>query len=232
MTLAGSGKKVVSVRQQQQRLKALKREQSRQMLLESLEGRQLMAAGPQLIGVQPNEGTLLQNGTVLHVSPRELVFRFDDATAIDAATLSGIQLTRAGADGIFERAYISTDLGTGGLVVLDFAAATPGLSGNGIELRFTKVSRTDSSLPVLTVEGQRINIEVNTNPAFKTNAQDLLTAFSSNSAASALVLATRLRGSQFTPIADTVPVGTVLTLDGANAASASTNLNAGPNLQV
>ncbi len=232
MTLAGSGKKVVSVREQQKRLKELKREQSRKMLLESLEGRQLMAVGPQLIGVQPNEGTLLQNGTVLHVSPKELVFRFDDSAAIDASTLSGIQLTRAGADGIFERAYISTDLGTGGQVVLDFAAATPGLSGNGIELKFTKVSRTDSSLPVLTVEGQRINIEVNTNPLFKTSAADLLTAFSNSGPASSLVLATRLRGSQFTSIADTVPTTQVLTLSGANAAKASTNLNAGTNLQV
>ncbi len=117
MTLAGSGKKIVSVREQQRRLKEMKREQARRMLLESLEGRQLMAVGPQLIGVQPNEGTLLQNGTVLHVSPRELVFRFDDSAAIDASTLAGIQITRSGADGIFERpmSALTWGLGSGGL---------------------------------------------------------------------------------------------------------------------
>ena len=62
----------------------------RNSLLESLEARHLMAAGPQLIGVQPNEGSLIAigatgaNATVLNTSPREIVLRFDDTTALDA----------------------------------------------------------------------------------------------------------------------------------------------------
>ncbi len=192
MAFAGIGKRAVSVRQKAQRNKELKRELSRQMQLETLEGRQLMAVGPQLIGVQSSEGELLQAGSVLHVSPRELVFRFDDGSAIDGTTFSGIQLTRAGQDGIFDRAYVSSDLGTGGAVVLDFAAAVPGRSGNGIEIQFTKVTRTDSSMPRIQVTGQLINIEVNTAVGLKTTAQNLLDAINNDSAASALILATRL----------------------------------------
>ncbi len=232
MAFAGIGKRAVSVRQKAQRNKELKRELSRQMQLETLEGRQLMAVGPQLIGVQSSEGELLQAGSVLHVSPRELVFRFDDGSAIDGTTFSGIQLTRAGQDGIFDRAYVSSDLGTGGAVVLDFAAAVPGRSGNGIEIQFTKVTRTDSSMPRIQVTGQLINIEVNTAVGLKTTAQNLLDAINNDSAASALILATRLRGSQFAVVADTVPTTRALTLSGANSARASTNMNAGASLQV
>lgn len=191
-----------------------------------------MAVGPQLIGIQPNEGSLIQNGQVMHVSPRELVFRFDDGSPIDATTLSGIKISRSGGDGIFDRAYLSTDLGTSGAVVLDFSAATPGLSGNGIELRFTKVSRTDTSTPIISVSGSRVNIEVNTANGFKTSAQDLLRALDASTPAKALITAVRLRGSEFTSIADTVTAGQVLTLTGANSAKVSTNFGSSTNLQV
>ncbi len=39
------------------------RKSRRQHLLETLEARQLLA-GPQLIGIQPNEGALIEDGTV------------------------------------------------------------------------------------------------------------------------------------------------------------------------
>jgi len=54
----------------------------RRSLLEALEQRQLLA-GPNLVGIQPNQGQLLFDGTELNTAPRELVFRFDDSTAID-----------------------------------------------------------------------------------------------------------------------------------------------------
>ena len=135
----------------------------RSSLLESLEARHLMAAGPHLAGVQPNEGSLIAlgsssaNATVLNVSPREIVLRFDDTSALDANTLSGIQFKRAGSDGIFESAYLSTDLGTNGQIVLDFSASLPGQQGNGLELVFTQASRFTSipgkpaSWPILRV---------------------------------------------------------------------------------
>ena len=91
----------------------------RRSVLESLETRQLMTTGPQLIGVQPNEGSLIALGasstpTVLQTSPRELVLRFDDGAELDATTLSGIQIKRAGSDGVLSSAYLTTDLGTNG----------------------------------------------------------------------------------------------------------------------
>src|SRR6056297_3469158 len=90
------------------------RRMRRHALLETLENRQLLA-GPDLIGVQPNQDSLLfespvlgtppsQRLDVLTVSPRELVFRFDDDAALDADTLSAIRITRAGEDKAFESA--------------------------------------------------------------------------------------------------------------------------------
>lgn len=217
----------------------------RQSLLESLETRHLMAAGPQLKGVQPNEGSLIAlgstgaNATVLNVSPREIVLRFDDTTALDFNTLSGIQVKRAGSDGILETAYLSTDLGTNGQVVVDFSASLPGQQGNGLELRFTQTARSSSipgkpaSWPILSVAGTRINIEVNTQPGNKTTASDLIQAMSQDTVVASKVLVKRLRGVESTVIADTVPTGSILTLQGADAARVSSNLNSGSNtLQV
>ena len=211
----------------------------RNSLLESLEARHLMAAGPQLIGVQPNEGSLIAigatgaNATVLNTSPREIVLRFDDTTALDANTLSGIQFKRSGGDGVLESAYLSTDLGTNSQVVLDFSASLPGQQGNGLELRFTQASRTTgpagkpASWPLLRVEGNRINIEVNVLAESKTTAADLVRAMSEDVAVASKVLVKRLRGSESTVIADTVPVNQILTLQGANSARVSSNLNSG-----
>ena len=231
MTIGRSGNRSNSARQCL--AKARRRFESRKILLESLESRELMAAGPQLISIQPNEGDLIREGQILHVSPNELVFRFDDSTTIDSATIyNSIQVSRSSGDGVFDRAYVSSDLGTNGAVVIDFAAATPGQTGNGIQAIFSKASRTDSRLPILTISGNSVNIEVNINPALKTTAQDLLTAFRNSPSASAKMLVTRLRGSEFTVIADTVPVGQPLILTGANTAKASSNLNAGSSIQV
>jgi GEVED domain/Dockerin type I domain/Bacterial pre-peptidase C-terminal domain len=217
----------------------------RQSLLESLEARHLMAAGPQLIGVQPNEGSLIAlgstgaNATVLNVSPREITLRFDDTSAIDASTLSGIQIKRAGADGILASAYLSTDLGTNGQVVLDFSSSLPGQQGNGLQLRFTQAARTSSipgkpaSWPVLSVSGSTVNIEVNTLAGNKTTASDLIQAMTQDAQVSSKVLVKRLRGVESTVIADTITSGSVLTLQGADAARVSSNLNSANNtLQV
>ncbi|KAA1257828.1 hypothetical protein LF1_03180 [Rubripirellula obstinata] len=72
----------------------------RRNLLETLEPRQLLA-GPQLVGIQPNEGDLIVEGSVRNEAPRALTFRFDEVQQIDDANLSGIQLQRAGGDGLF-----------------------------------------------------------------------------------------------------------------------------------
>ena len=184
-------------------------------------------------------GSTGANATVLNVSPREIVLRFDDIAALDLKTLSGIQVKRAGADGILESAYLSTDLGTNGQVVLDFSASLPGQQGNGLELRFTQTSRSASipgkpaSWPILSVDGGRINIDVNTLAGNKTTASDLIRAMSEDVQVASKVLVKRLRGVEGTIIADTVPAGRILTLQGADAARVSSNLNSGTNtLQV
>ncbi|MDZ4849321.1 MAG: dockerin type I domain-containing protein [Pirellulaceae bacterium] len=231
MTIGRTGNRSTIVRQRLARTR--RRRESRRTLLESLESRQLMAVGPQLISIQPNEGELIREGQVLHISPNEIVVRFDDSTMIDASTIAnGIQISRSGGDGAFDRAYVSSDLGTNGAVVVDFAAAVPGQTGNGLQVTFTKVARTNSRLPVITVFAQSINFEVNTTAGLETRAQDLLTAFNGNSAAKAKMIVTRLRGSEFTTIANSVSVTQPLVLGGANTARASSNLNAGSNVQV
>jgi len=210
----------------------------RRSVLESLETRQLMTTGPQLIGVQPNEGSLIALGatstpTVLQTSPRELVLRFDDGAELDPTTLSGIQIKRAGSDGVLSSAYLTTDLGTNGQAVVDFSASLPGQQGNGTEVFFTKSSRTvgpagkPASYPILSVQGQRINIDVNIAPGFKTTANDLVNAMNQDPAVSSLIVTTFLRGFGNTVIADTVVANQAFPLLGADSARASTNFNSG-----
>ncbi len=68
----------------------------RKSLIETLETRQLMAVGPRLIGVQPNNSDLIENGVIRTIAPTELTFRsFDQIQVIDPATVSGIRVTRA-----------------------------------------------------------------------------------------------------------------------------------------
>ncbi|MEM9828370.1 MAG: peptidase, partial [Planctomycetota bacterium] len=73
----------------------------RTRLLETLESRQLLA-GPQLIGIQPNQGELIEDGTVRDTAPRLLTFRFDEGQQIDPETFDAIQIVRAGGDGQFD----------------------------------------------------------------------------------------------------------------------------------
>ena len=69
---------------------------------ETLEERRLLAVGPQLVSIQPNSGDVLSNGVAYHVAPQELTFIFDEAQQIDANTLDGIQIFRAGFDDTFD----------------------------------------------------------------------------------------------------------------------------------
>ncbi|MCG8649720.1 MAG: peptidase, partial [Pirellulales bacterium] len=82
------------------RLEKQSSRKKRQHLLETLEPRQLLA-GPQLIGVQPNDGELIVNGTVRDTAPRVLTLRFDEGQQINSTTLDGIRITRSGQDQTF-----------------------------------------------------------------------------------------------------------------------------------
>ncbi|MFH1920060.1 MAG: S8 family serine peptidase, partial [Planctomycetota bacterium] len=64
-------------------------------------GTEAETAPPKLVVVIPNEGDLLDDGDVFHIAPRELLLRFNEGQVIDPNTLGGIQVYRAGADGVF-----------------------------------------------------------------------------------------------------------------------------------
>ena len=112
------------IRNSKNKLRNQRREKS--FNLESLEQRVLLAVSPQLIGVQPNVGEVLEAGDVRSIAPRELVFRFDSGQAIDPNSLGGIRLTRSGGDGLFGTA---DDLTVA-------ASREVGLRGNDVILRF------------------------------------------------------------------------------------------------
>src|SRR5690606_30215699 len=113
-------------------------------------------------------------------------------------------------------------------------AKTPGQAGNGIELRFTSVSRTDSRVPVLWVSGRVIDDELDSNLVFSTRMIDLLHAFGRNSgmATTNLVVALHLCGSQTIQIGSSTDTTRPLVLSGANSAKASTNFGLTNNLEV
>ena len=213
------------------RLRDKRRRKDRRLLSESLEQRQLLA-GPDLIGIQPNEGTLLNDGTVLSVSPRELVFRFDDDASLDPNTLSAIRITRAGEGGVFESATAISDLGTNSSVLVEFRAAQSGSIGNGIQVEFTASSRPTSSLPVVSVNDEVVTIDVNNNPLRLTRVQDIITAVSANPEAAALIEVLQVSGSSLSEVGQSVPEGLTLTLDGANAAEAVTDFGTNGDVRV
>ncbi len=223
MTTRKSGTRRSGLFSASDRLRARRRRQDRKGLLETLEQRQLLA-GPDLIAIQPNEGSLLFEDSRLTVAPRELVFQFDDATEIDPETLAAIQITRAGGDDQFESAETTTDFGTGGSVLVNFRAVPSGAEGNGIALEFSTANRVGSSLPTILVEGKTISVGLNSNPASPTTVAGLLSALTSNPQSAALVTGIQLTGASLTPIGTTAPDASRVELAGANAAAAFTDL--------
>ncbi|MEM0926271.1 MAG: hypothetical protein AAGJ83_09575, partial [Planctomycetota bacterium] len=201
---------------------AKRRDEKRRSLVESLENRQLLA-GPELIGIQPNEGDLLTDGETLTFSPNELVFRFDDDTLIDESTLDAIRITRAGADGVFESASATSDLGTGGVALFEFRAQQPGSLGNGIVVELSASNRAGGSLPIITIDGETITVDLNLNPASRTTAGQVVTAINGNSLANELIQVIQVSGSSSQPVGSPELDETSLVLDGANAARAVTD---------
>lgn len=146
----------------------------RRLNTQTLEPRQLLA-GPELVGIQPNSGQLIQGGsslgnvalinpTILQTSPNELLFQFDDNSSIDVSTLlnpvaandssvspRGLSITRAGTDGGFETAAAITDFGTSSnplitnQVEVEFRASK---QNPGVEGNGTIVRLTSANLPL------------------------------------------------------------------------------------
>lgn len=213
------------------RRSAKRRDEKRRSLLESLETRQLLA-GPELIGIQPNEGDLLFSGDTLNFSPKELVFRFDDNTQIDADTLDAIRITRAGEDGVFESASVTNDLGTNGQALFEFRAIQTGSLGNGITLEFTATNRLGSAAPIITTSDRTVTIDINTSPLSPTLARDLVSGVNNNASASALIEAIQVSGASGQRVGINDIDGKVLVLDGANAAQAVTDFGTNGSVRV
>lgn len=74
------------------------------MRLTGLSGPNVVVQPPRLLSVSPNVGEIFSfNRTnALDLGPNELVFRFDGAQFLDAASFDGIRITRAGHDGSFD----------------------------------------------------------------------------------------------------------------------------------
>ncbi|MCA9162744.1 MAG: hypothetical protein KDA62_07185, partial [Planctomycetales bacterium] len=210
-------------------------------MLESLERRELMAVGPQLIGAQPNNSELFNfdQGAVniRSVSPQEITFRFDDEQIMRPSTfgspteLGGIQITRAGLDGEFEAASVTSDFNTAGAVQLKFTARRLGADQNGISLQVTKSNQGAAGLPTVTVVGNTIAVVLNTNANNQSTALDLLNALNAeDSPASALITAEILSGSPDTVLANRTINFSPLVLGGE--ATVTTDLNTANGVQV
>lgn len=210
------------------RAERLKRRNKRRPFLETLEQRQLLAVGPQLAGIQPNDGALLRNGQVRNIAPQELVFHFNDGAAIDETTVDGIRLTRSGGDGTFATASATSDFNTNGGVVVDFRAIALGESGNGISISVIKNAAPNR--PLVSVLGSGIQVQLNTTTG--TTAGELVTAINNHAEARLLLVASIRSGLASTNISEPVINYSPIVTSGANAGSAITNLNVGSSLQM
>ena len=157
--------------------RSLARNRMRRMLLEDLEKRQLLAVGPQLIGIQPNNSDLIIDGSVRNQAPRELTFRFDDSQIIHPSSLSGIRLTRAGGDGSFAQPTVATDFGTDGKVDVQL---TGRVAGRALTVQVTRADLGANNAAVFSVSGNTVGIALNSNFSTPTTAQQLVSAINAS----------------------------------------------------
>jgi hypothetical protein len=179
-----------------------KRTKFRRYLLEALEPRQLMAVGPQLIGIQQNTSELLKSGDVLTQAPRELVFRFDDAQLIDASTVSGIRISRAGGDGSFDLASTTSDFGSTGRVNIQFTSTEPGRS---FTINVTLANLGANAQPTVGLSGNTISLVLNNNATTTTTADQLVNAVNSSAVLNGAVRAKIHGGLGSTRIGSNAP---------------------------
>jgi hypothetical protein len=191
-----------------------KRTKFRRYLLEALEPRQLMAVGPQLIGIQQNTSELLKSGDVLTQAPRELVFRFDDAQLIDASTVNGIRITRAGGDGSFDLASTTSDFGSTGRVNIQFTSTEPGRS---FTINVTLANLGASAQPTVGLTGNVISLVLNNNATATTTADQLVNAVNTSAVLNGAVRARIHGGLGSTPIGSNAPASySPIVLNSAN----------------
>jgi hypothetical protein len=132
-----------SHRRKQQR--ASKPSCRRGLQIEKFEDRILLSISPDLIAVVANDTTYQPVPVatpVLSTSPKEMTLVFSEGQSIDATTLSGIQVTRAGANGHFyDSVTNSTDMDD---VVLVPGWVGIGAKSNEVTLRFSETLPDDA----------------------------------------------------------------------------------------
>ncbi|GIW92550.1 MAG: hypothetical protein KatS3mg110_0591 [Pirellulaceae bacterium] len=228
----GGSKAHVGRRRHQLKRRMRERRWQRDLVMERLEDRRLLA-GLELAGIATNQGALLRDGLIFTVAPRELQFRFNDQARLDPASLaSGIEVIRSGGDGTFESARVRSDLNTNGAVLMEFRAVQPGSAGDGIQLVFSKNNRGPTGGVGIDVQGAIIKIDLNTTPGAATTALDLRAAINNHPQASQLVRADIIRGNAFTNVAAPNITYSPLILAEANHARASSNFNQGNTLEI
>ena len=191
----------------------------------------MLVTGPQLVAVLPNSGDVLQDGDILHTSPQQLTFVFNEGQIINANSLDGIKITRSGGDDAFTAAETTSDLGTDGAVVLHFQATAGGVSGNGTVIQFSRRDFGGVGGPLISVDAKTVSVELNSNALSPTTAADVVTALNGNLASSRLVTATLVSGLAATPLG-TLPSIPTVELEGANTARASTDMQTGGDVAI
>jgi hypothetical protein len=234
MTMRPSRHSMTSSRslQRQRRLRMLRQKAHRQLQLETLEERRLLA-GLQLAGIASNEGNLISQGDIYNVAPNDLVFRFNDGTVLDEASLEeGIEIIRSGSDGTFESASVRTDMNTNGQVIMEFTSVQAGASGNGIRLEFTRNDRGSSGGVGIQVSGSTLRIDLNTNTSNRTTGAALRNAINSDPLASQLIQASIFQGNSFTDVAAPAINYSPLIMSNANKARGSSDFNLGNSMEI
>ena len=107
---------------------------TRKLALEQFENRELLSInGPQLnsIFINQDETRALDTESTLNIAPTSFLMRFSEGKVIDPSSLAGIEVYRAGGDGIFDSNDIKVGLGYIGIgdnsneVIVRFAENLP-----------------------------------------------------------------------------------------------------------
>ena len=122
-------------------------------------------------------------------------------------------------------ASTTSDFNTQGAVVVSFVAQQD--FARQVRVEIAKRDQGGAGAPRVSVAGERITVELNTNAGNATTAQQLVNAINGHAEASQLVTAAIAAGSGATNIATTAVTGSVLGLAGAGSSfDAATDLGA------